>query len=382
MPVTGGFDSTSRASLPVCPSSLNCSFCQTYNTHRPCFIKYVATKVLKRLEMNKLRGAFKDPSRKLLLPLSFGVSSITMLQILDEQFHSHLRRNGHASYEFHLLHVDQSLISDCDRPIEVMSIIKERFSSHKFSTVTLEEVFDYDQSLIEQIDASQMLTIGESTTDHSAKLKRVLLALPSATSRADIVSILRLRLIVAFAKRHGCDAILYGDSTTRLAEKTLSEAAKGRGQSLPWLTADGTSPLGMRIIYPMRDLLKKELSEYASMISPPLNPLIVCNDRLAHVSVSSKTATIDDLMSQYFQSVEQQYPSIVANVVRTGSKLMIPTNSSDSSLCDICNLPIMKSAERWGGDQSGCELTLEDEGKPPLDQRTTCYGCARSLEKT
>lgn len=302
-----------------------------------------------------------------------------MLQILDEQFRDHLRRNSHTSYEFHLLHIDQSLISSYDKQIEMMSLIKERFPSHEFSTVTLEEVFDYDQSLIEQIDASRILSIGESTTHHSAQLKRLLFALPSVTSQADIIGILRQRLIAAFAKRHGCDAVLFGDSTTRLAERTLSEAAKGRGQSLPWLTADGTSPLGMKIVYPMRDLLKKELSEYASMISPPLNPLIVCNDRLNQVSVSSKTTTIDDLMSQYFQSVEQQYPSIVANVVRTGSKLMIPTNSSDSSPCDICNLPIMKGAERWGGDQSGCSIILEVEGKPPLDQRATCYGCARSL---
>ncbi|KAL8916443.1 MAG: hypothetical protein Q9208_008509 [Pyrenodesmia sp. 3 TL-2023] len=137
-----------------------------------------------------------------------------------------------------------------------------------------------------------------------------------------MISILRCRLITCLAEKHGCSGILYGDSTTRLAERTLSETAKGRGGSIPWLTADGQSPHAIKVVYPMRDLLRKEIAAYTAMTDPPLTPFILEGSSPVVVP-SSKNTTIEDLMSQYFDSVEQNYPSIVANVVRTSSEEMI-----------------------------------------------------------
>lgn len=363
--------------MPVCQSNLCALSDSTHLVFSACFIKYVKIKVSKRLEVNKVRGAFNDPSRSLLLPISFGGSSVAMLHILDEHISTQLERNGHAGYKIHIIYIDQaSVIPDSEQP-KAIDKLRERFSTHKFTSLLLEDVFNY--SLIQEgtFYEDKPLALGEAISDNRTRLNQLLSSLPSNTSRVDILNILRSRLLVQFAKQNNCDAILYGDSTTRLAEKTLSETAKGRGNSLPWLTADGFAH-DIKIIYPMRDLLRKEITEYASMISEPLTPLISTPKSPVPVSVSSKTTTIDDLMSQYFASVEQNYPSIVANVVRTTSKLIAPQIAS-SLTCNVCNFPAVRESLSWGGDQRN-PASEENEAVSKTTQ-ITCYGCARSIGK-
>ncbi|ELR05141.1 hypothetical protein GMDG_07183 [Pseudogymnoascus destructans 20631-21] len=95
-------------------------------------------------------------------------------------------------------------------------------------------------------------------------------------------------------------------STTRLADKTLTETPKGQGFSLPWQVSDGTSPFGdnLSFNYPMRDLLKKELVAFTKLTSPRLADIVLPVNTKSALSTSSKTTTIDDLMTQYFESVD------------------------------------------------------------------------------
>ncbi|KAL8860709.1 MAG: hypothetical protein Q9178_002739 [Gyalolechia marmorata] len=194
-----------------------------------------------------------------------------------------------------------------------------------------------------------------------------------------MIGILRSQLINAFAKEICCDSILYGDSTTRLAERTLSEAAKGRGGAIPWLTADGQSPSGVKTVYPMRDLLRKEITAYTVSTIPPLTPFLIENTAERDPSASSKNTTIEDLMGQYFQSVEQNYPSIVANVVRTSGRLVAPSPmGQDEAVCQICRLPLIEGAKglHWSGEQDDPADIARVTGR--RDTSTLCYGCARS----
>ncbi|KAL8878295.1 MAG: hypothetical protein Q9198_003861 [Flavoplaca austrocitrina] len=194
-----------------------------------------------------------------------------------------------------------------------------------------------------------------------------------------MVGILRSQLVEAFAKGNHCDSILYGDSTTRLAERTLSETAKGRGGAIPWLTGDGRSPHGIKIVYPMRDLLRKEITAYMAMAAPPLRPFLVENTLGKKSSASSKNLTIEDLMGQYFESVESNYPSIVANVVRTSGRLVAPPlGSQHHSVCHICRLPLVSGAEglRWSGEQEGPAAPTCSNGSKDIPK--LCFGCARS----
>ena len=337
-------------------------------------MKYVATKVLKRLETNKLRSGFKDPPKTLLVPISFGVSSLILLHVLDQQLSNRAETGRHIGYNLHVLYVDQSRVLEQASLPDSLDVLKQRYPCHTYTTVSMEDYEDYGIDF-DMLASADTLTNGSVALDKRTCLKHIWSSLSSATSRADLIEILRRRLILAFAKAHACDSILFGDSTTRLAEKTLSETAKGRAIALPWLTADGSSSDGTNCTYPLRDLLRKELGAYASMTSPPLTPLIC--EAPSQTPISSKDTTIDNLMTQYFESVEQNYPSIVANVVRTSGKLMAPSTTENTNRCAICRYPIID--ESWGGDQSDSTVSQSANGNRSECGKPVCYGCARTV---
>ena len=330
--------------------------------HRECFTKYVVTKVLKRLEANKIRGGFKEPQKTLLLPVSFGASSITLLHILDQQLQNRAQQGRHAGYNLHVLFVEHSTVLEQLEVRPTMEFLNQRYPTHRYTTISLEDCFEYG------VEFEPFWNGGETCLQH------IISSMPSATSKTDFIDVARRRLIIAFAKKCGNDGILFGDSTTRIAEKTLSETAKGRGGALPWLTADGFTK-GIHCIFPMRDLLRKEITAYASMVSPSLTPLI--SDVSHKVSASSKDTTIDDLMSQYFESVEQNYPSIVANVVRTSGRLIPPETLEGRRSCSMCGDGM--STDLWGGEQQ--ESMTAPQPADSNGRKTAlalCYGCART----
>ena len=330
--------------------------------HRDCFTRYVATKVLKRLEANKIRGGFKELQQTLLLPVSFGASSITLLHILDQQLQNRAQQGRHAGYNLHVLFIDHSTILEQVDVSPTMELLNQRYPAHRYTIISLEDCFEYG------VEFEPFWTGGE------ARLQHIISSMPSATSKTDFIDIARRRLIIAFAKKCGDDSILFGDSTTRIAEKTLSETAKGRGGALPWLTADGFTK-GIHCIFPMRDLLRKEITAYASMVSPSLTPLIL--DVSHKVSASSKDTTIDGLMSQYFESVEQNYPSIVANVVRTSGRLIPAETLEARRSCSMCGDGI--STDPWGGEQQDSMTASQSaDSNGRKSALALCYGCART----
>jgi len=328
-------------------------------------MKYVATKVLKRLETNKIRGGFNDVRKNVLVPVSCGVSSICLLHLLDQQLRIRAEQGRHTGYDLHILFVDQSAVVGMDFPEESVELLKQRFISHTYTTISLEECGKYGISCNEAMDGEQK------------GLRQMVFSLPSTTSRVDFIDIARRRLILAFAKKHRCDSILFGDSTTRLAERTLSETSKGRGGALPWLTADGAPSDAINCIYPMRDLLRNEIAAYAGVTSPPLTRLIP--ESSIQTPGLFKDITIDGLMSQYFESVEQNYPSIVANVVRTSGKLVPPVVPKNSRVCSICEHPIL--ANSWGGEQQAVGLSQSTNNNATENGKPLCYACARPFLK-
>lgn len=282
-----------------------------------------------------------------------------------------------AAYELIVVHIDLHLeATDRRDSFELLGKYKIRFPRYTYSSVGLEEAL-----LLDDIEW-KALNMPEPTQNGGRKsgterLQQFIDSMPSATSRTDVITTLLTRLLVDVAKRNGCESILFADSTTRLAEKTLTETAKGRGFSLPWQVSDGMSPYDVGFNYPLRDLLKKELITFSSLTIPPLTDLIKFQGPSSHISASSKLTTIDDLMAQYFESVEENYPSIVANVVRTSSKLQ-PLPGEETTACGLCGLPVAEGTDGiygWGGDQnSASRPAKQDEADKVL-----CYGCSRSI---
>ena len=349
---------------------------RTENLCKECLCNYITTKVYKRIENNKLRGGYGEPDKKLLVPVSFGVSCISLLEVLDAQVRNRLKQGRQAGYTLHLLHIDDSSMFDCTSRQAKIETLKQRFPSYALSTILLEECFDYGIAIDTVANDANPSPIKDSEHDNKCALEQMLSTAKSATSRTDLIEIVRRRLIAAFARKYAYDGILFGDSTTRLAERTLSETAKGRGSSLPQLTADGMMVHGIHCYYPMRDLLKKELCIYSDISDPPLASLIIQDDT-KHLVTSSKDNTIDGLMRQYFESVEDNYPSIVANVVRTTSKLQPHSVSDRGGTCRVCQQKL--GTDIWGGEQEGATHSVSNGATVLESTSTLCYGCTRTL---
>ncbi|KAI9718374.1 MAG: hypothetical protein M1812_004095 [Candelaria pacifica] len=346
-----------------------------------CFMTYVRTKVVKRMESYRVRHSTKDKQRILLLPLSLGTSSVSLLHILDYQIQSQIDRTQRAGYELQVLMIEDPDFPDSTTSKAMIAAIERRYPRYIYTKLPLADIFEYAQTNEEgtQEEESALLgAISRKVMSKEENLDALLSSLPSATSRADVISTLRTKLIVEFGKRRGCEGIFWGDSTTRLAEKTLAETAKGRGFSLPWQVSDGESPHGINFKYPLRDLLRKELGTFSDLTSPPLTDLILAQPHSAQISASAKSTTIDNLMSQYFETVEENFPSIVANVVRTSSKLTTLRRDGHELICELCSMPIEHASSglhNWGGYQQEVAVEMQYDSS----NSKMCYGCTRSL---
>ena len=343
-----------------------------------CFMRYVGSKLIKRLQTNKLRGGFHEVQKTLLVPVAFDVSSISLLHGLDQHLRKQLESGRHAGYTLHVLCIDESCIREDSRVQRLLPFLKQRFPEYAYSVVSLEDCLTYGidlKPLTYNRDGGAL----DEEPNAMSQLQNLLSTLPSATSRADVVDILRRRLTAAVAKQNDCDSILYSDSTTKLADRILAETAKGRGGVLPWLTSDNAVTDGVPCIYPLRDLLQKELALYVDLSLPSLEPLVMAPEITKGIT-SSKDMTIDALMCQYFESVEESFPSIVANVVRTSSKLAPPLELACAQLCDFCRLPV--NDVEWRSEQgSHAPVNQSHKGETQSPQHL-CSGCARTLLRT
>lgn len=353
------------------PASIDPSLCRRCQSNPPaitvrteplcksCFCRYVSTKVVKRMESFRVRHSEPGNEKTLLLPLSFGPCSTALLHVLSEQMKGQAEKTGRSGFKLHILHVQEYPADDDPEGHLRLAKVKQRFPEHVFSSARLSELPLLEDLISLFGKQDEQRDADTSKTAASTTLEGLLSLLSSATSRVDVIQIVRQRLIVNFAKDHNCESILWGHSTTRLAERTLAETAKGRGFALPWTVLDGESPHGLTFLYPMRELLSKEVMAFTSIVDPPLDDLVLAEE--PRRSVSTKNTSIDDLMRQYFESVERDYPSVVANVVRTTGKLQAASLSVVGEQCELCEMPLSGAAP---------------------ERSRVCYGCIRNLPQT
>ncbi|EEH22776.2 cytoplasmic tRNA 2-thiolation protein 2 [Paracoccidioides brasiliensis Pb03] len=365
-------------SMDICMDCKVASVTQTVRKRelcQQCFILFIGSKVVKRMEKYRPQNAPKDRQRKLLLPLSFGVSSSSLLHILNLQLERQISNGiGRRAYDIHVLNVAVYGQPDSGR----LDLFRETYPLHTYSQVPLHSIFQYDTAIKDVISEYGCPEFVGDPSMTDAELLNLFLSSPSsATSRTDIGAIIFTRLVVAFAKEHNCDGILWGDSDSRLASKALSNVAKGRGFSASCDVCDGMSPWGIQFNFPLRDLFKFELSTYASVALP--KSLIVADpERLSMDNLTNKNMSIENLLAHYIETQGEKYPGIMANIVRTIDKLNVPPGDAGSK-CILCSMPVDNSGED-PANPVGTECSqyvLKDHRELPITG-TLCYGCARS----
>jgi cytoplasmic tRNA 2-thiolation protein 2 len=332
---------------------------------KTCFSKYVQTKIVKRLETFRVKNSEPGKERTLLVPLSFGPCSTALLRVLSRHLKGQLEKTGRTGFKLHVLHILQPGGEEATASETRLQEVKDLYPEHVYSTIALSDITsnpDLASTLLPTSLQETLKTLPTSESSPDETLHSLLATLPTPTSRADALTLLQRKLTLHHALSQNCAAILFSDTTTRLSERILSETAKGRGAALPWLVSDGENPLGIPIYYPLRELLSKEVNAYVGFVEPSLEGIVVRDGDGGGggtaMPTMMKNSTIDDLTKAYFSGVEVDYPSIVANVVRTTSKLQARTLQDVEAHCELCDLPL--------------------EGQAPERSRL-CYGCIRTM---
>ena len=327
-------------------------------------MRYVKTKVLKRMESYRFKKSSFERSPKLLLPVSGSVSSIVLLQVLDSQLQRQLTSRGRTAYDLHILIVDTSAIDPGSPNEDMLDQLENQFPSYRFSMLPLAKIFELDENIHDALS-----TLGFATkiaVDPQEALEGLFNSATTPTTRSDMLETFLLRMVVSFANFQKCESVLWGHSDSHLAAKALSSVAKGRGSSLASQFCDGPSPWGVHFNYPLRGLFKSELELYASLLPDLFSNLVTTNGKsLIADTKPIRETSIDELLAKYVGSQGQKYPSIMANVVRTVSKLQVAELSEDPLQCPLCAAPIAHESKQFHG------------GDNPLVEVELCYGCSR-----
>lgn len=326
-----------------------------------CLQRFVASKILKRLEGINPRSNHKTKTNakpSFLVPISGGVSSVTLLAVLCAHLRRQTEKTGRTAYDLVAFHVDVDDDGGAGRRSERWSNLEHEFPECQLLTpLGLSQVFTVDSNVYRDL-SSLGLEQQEAEGDVNF-LIRLFTSARSATARSELREILLKRLVVAVAKQHDCDGILWGHSDTKLAAMTLSLVAKGRGASVASEMADGSILWDLKFAYPSRDLYKAELQMYLDC--EPGNTLgHVLETEKAQQSAQDPVASlrgisIDDLLSNYIGKEGEKYPSIMTNVVRTSGKL-VASNEPGNQTCRLC----------------AAQVNRDGDGEQLL-----CYGCQR-----
>ncbi len=334
-----------------------------------CFLLYINTKVHKRMESYRFKYlAEDDEKRRLFVPLSGGVSSLVLLQVLDAQLQRQVAVRNRTAYEIVVVRVLLPHEQDQDVAAAVKvdyERVARRYPLHTFlPLLSLEDVWSLDVDIEQDLGKGIGLERQSGELDNNkALLLRMLSCTTSATARSDLQSILLRRLLVRVAKDQKCESILWGHSDSRLAALALADVAKGRGGSVPSTIADGLSMHGINFNYPLRDLFKAELQSYAQAVSNPVLQAAVEADTATQPLHTLRDTSIDSLLGNYIYSQGEKYPGIMANVVRTAGKLQARKPDAGVIACSICIMPIEGRQRRLDEDSFlcyGCERMKQD----------------------
>lgn len=318
------------------------------------------------------RRQSKDSRHRLLLPLSYGVSSSVLLHALNAYIErQHSKPHNPTVYELHVLVIEPSTVSPLVASDGQNFVSAQRsFPMHSYTQIPLHSIFEYDPEVREVMTQfAGPCFVDDASLSDRERLDAFRASISTATSKTDVDNILMSRLVVACAKKFGCRAVLWGDSDSRLAAKSLANVAKGRGSSLTWQVSDGLSPWGVEFKFLLRDLFKAELHDYAKLV-PELEGIIVPDVPLSD-NILTKNLSIDELMMRYVETQGEKYPGVMANVARTVTKLKPAPFSTDAYQCTFCGA--------FTGNLDGKSSCVTDADTLEDDRFSQfCYGCARS----
>ncbi|NXI10362.1 CTU2 protein, partial [Irena cyanogastra] len=262
-----------------------------------------------------------------------------------------------TGFPYHLIHLEEAL----ELPPSILQPGPERASPSGSSGPSYKEAVDsFIQQQRQDGDSGTSLP-GHSTPDtpvgppgtprlpaaaQTQELLRGFEAARTATAREELLEMLRTHLIVQTARDRGYAKVMMGESLTRVAIKLLTNLSLGRGAFLAVDMGFTDQRHGdVMVVRPMRDYTAKEIAFYNRFFSVPtvtVPPLF---------TKRREKPSIHQLVERFLLGLQEEFPSTISTVYRTGEKLS-PEPAKASSECQRCLLCLCgldTIGGEWGG---------------------------------
>ncbi|NWH70365.1 CTU2 protein, partial [Piaya cayana] len=236
------------------------------------------------------------------------------------------------------------------------------------------------------------------TAAQTQELQQLFEAVETPTAREELLQMLRIHLILQTARTKGYAKVMTGESCTRVAIKLLTNLALGRGAFLAVDTGFMDNRHGdVMVVRPMREYMAKEIAFYnhffnvPTVIAPPLP------------TKRREKSSIHHLIERFLLGLQEDFPSTISTVYRTGEKLSPdPAKaSSESERCLLCLCALdIAGGDRWEtgagrmprqwGERLGqgecCASTTEGSCPHRAESRAAfipllCYGCRLTFKE-
>lgn len=167
------------------------------------------------------------------------------------------------------------------------------------------------------------------------KLQLLMKSTLTGTSQESIKSLLRIELLVRWARQMHFGKVIVGDCASRMASRLLSSIVQGRGAQIPCEMGFADDRHGdVTFLRPLREFTDKEIDMYnvISGIIPLASPK------------NGTQMTIQSLSKRFVSGLQEENSGTLAIICRTGEKL---EKAADESIikddrCVMCQAPVAR----------------------------------------
>src|SRR4051812_32567564 len=93
------------------------------------------------MESFRVRHSSPDYQRKLLLPMSLGVSSVALLHVVDHHLKNQRLKTSRTGFALIVAFVDISTVDHLSQGLDPLFQAKDRYPDHTYESLSLHEVF-------------------------------------------------------------------------------------------------------------------------------------------------------------------------------------------------------------------------------------------------
>jgi len=270
------------------------------------------------------------PGEKILIGVSGGENSVGLVHMLMVG-----KNDDHKKLLFtpELLWIDEGCVFDFDetRRRENISDVFKLLSTYGFNVniALLEDVNSLESESIVVYSNPDLVKFNKPQSD---QLSRTFKSLSDRSSRHEFLIQTRKKVLVGVAQKIGCGKIMTGETGTRLAVELMSSVACGVGAGLPHRVGFRDSrDDGVVILRPMREISSKEVSLYCVY-----NHLVTWHGQ----EVQGVGDTIRNVTQEFLLGLQENFPSTIPTVNRTGDKLTafddMTDDDNDEDTCLMC----------------------------------------------